>query len=479
MEGKVDVLLTWLKKSDKFYIAPNISICESPETGRGIVLSHGSIRKNDIIVSVPSSKQLNFHTILYHISKFNKELNIPGITIDRKPINYEDNIIEAENKAWADPRYGLYSELSKEFLLSLSSFQLVSFYILVENFLLPKWTHNEIYSDWKPFFDVWPSMEELRSIPAIWNCDPNSRYHSLIEYLPAASRKHMARISGLVREDWETISEVVLKWNEIYGSLSCTKNSDKFTSDELFSLFVHVYFIINSRCLYAKIPLKIEDSSSNFTLVPYVDFMNHICESDLHCYPQLSPQLRSEGENIIGIGQFTIRCGDHLYDNINEELFLNYGAHSNDFLLNEYGFVVDGNKWNYLDISDEIIELIDDDKKEVKTFLLEHDYWGDYTINETDISYRIFVALNYYVTRDERRVRKFIEGYISEDYFKPKISSVLKELLVSLTAKYTKTLSELTEKVSNLENNLCLQNLITIYKGYIKILTQHLQDLQS
>ena len=158
---------------------------------------------------------------------------------------------------------------------------------------------------------------------------------------------------------------------------------------------------------------------------------------------------------------------------------MNYGAHSNDFLLNEYGFVVDGNKWNYLDISDEIIELIDDDKKEVKTFLLEHDYWGDYTINETDISYRIFVALNYYVTRDERRVRKFIEGYISEDYFKPKISSVLKELLVSLTAKYTKTLSELTEKVSNLENNLCLQNLITIYKGYIKILTQHLQDLQS
>ncbi|CAI4396280.1 CBM_collapsed_G0013710.mRNA.1.CDS.1 [Saccharomyces cerevisiae] len=189
MEGKVDVLLTWLKKSDKFYIAPNISICESPETGRGIVLSHGSIRKNDIIVSVPSSKQLNFHTILYHISKFNKELNIPGITIDRKPINYEDNIIEAENKAWADPRYGLYSELSKEFLLSLSSFQLVSFYILVENFLLPKWTQNEIYSDWKPFFDVWPSMEELRSIPAIWNCDPNSRYHSLIRISPCCLTK--------------------------------------------------------------------------------------------------------------------------------------------------------------------------------------------------------------------------------------------------------------------------------------------------
>lgn len=479
MDGKVNALLTWLKKSDKFYIAPNISISESPESGRGIVLSHGSIKKNDVIVSVPSSKQLNFYTILYHISKFNKELDIPGITIDKKLIDNEENIVEAENKGLTDPRYGFYSQLSKEYLLSLSSFQLISFYVLVENFLLPKWTHNEIHSDWKPFFDIWPSMEELRSIPAIWCCEPNSRYRSLIKYLPTTSRNHMARISDLVRKDWKTISEVVLKWNNTCGSLSCTKNSDTFTSDELFSLFLHVYFVINSRCLYAEIPLKIEDPSSNFTLVPYVDFMNHICEVDLHCYPQLSVQLRSEGEKIIGIGQFSVRCGEYFYKNINEELFLNYGAHSNDFLLNEYGFVVNGNKWNYLDISNEIIELINDDKEEVKTFLLEHDYWGDYTVNENDISYRILVALNYYVTRDERKVRKFIEGYISEDYFKPKISPILKKLLVSLTIKYKETLSQLKEKARNAEDKFCLKNIVTLYEGYIKILTRHLQDLQS
>ena len=143
---------------DRFYIAPNISICESPESGRGIILNHGSIKKNDTIVSVPSSKQLNFHTILYHISKFNKELNIPGITINRKQIDYEKNVIDVGNKGSIDPRYELYSQLSKKFLLSLSSFQLISFYILVENHLLPKWTHNEIHSDWKPFFDVWPSI---------------------------------------------------------------------------------------------------------------------------------------------------------------------------------------------------------------------------------------------------------------------------------------------------------------------------------
>ena len=208
-------------------------------------------------------------------------------------------------------------------------------------------------------------MEELRSIPAIWYCDPSSQYHSLMKYLPAASQNHMTRIGGLVRGDWNIISEIVLKWNDICNSFYGIEKSEKITSDELFSLFLHIYFVINSRCLYAEVPLKVEDPMNNFTLVPYVDFLNHICEVDLHCYPQLNIQLKSEGEKSIGIGQFSIRCGEHSYENINEELFLNYGAHSNDFLLNEYGFVVDENKWNYLDISSDVIELVNDDKKAV------------------------------------------------------------------------------------------------------------------
>ncbi|CAI4058468.1 hypothetical protein SKDZ_04G4110 [Saccharomyces kudriavzevii ZP591] len=477
MDGKVDSLLRWLKKSDKFYIAQNINISESPESGRGIVLSHDSVKKNDVIISVPSSKQLNFHTILYHISKFNKELNIPGVTIDRNLTDSEESTIAGESRGPIDPRFELYSQLSRDYLLNLSSFQLISFYILVENYLLPKWTHNEIQSDWKPFFDIWPSKEELRSIPAIWNCEPNSQCRPLIEYLPTASLNHMIRISELVREDWKTISEVIFDWNKVCNSTSGIKSSEKLTSNELFSLFLHVYFVINSRCLYAEIPLKMEDRSSNFTLVPYVDFLNHICEVDLHCYPQLNALLKSEGEEIIGIGQFSIRCGEYYYNNINEELFLNYGAHSNDFLLNEYGFVVSENKWNYLDISNDIIELINDDKEEVKTFLVEHDYWGDYTINGGDISYRILVALSYYLTRDKRRVQKFIEGYISEDYFKPKISSILKVLLAGLSVKFTETLNQLTKQADNAEDKLCLQNVITIYAGYIKILERNLQTL--
>lgn len=476
MDAKICSLLTWLKTSDKFYIAPNIKINDSPESGRGIVLSHHSIKKNDIIISIPSSKQLNFHTILYHISKFNKDLNIPGVTIDRDLADQEKNSVGVGNEGSIDPRFELYSQLSKEYLLNLSSFQLVSLYILVEKCLIPKWTHNEINSYWKPFFDIWPTKEELRSIPAIWNCDLNSQYRSLIEYLPMAARNHMTRISKLVREDWDAISEVVLEWNEICGSILGVETAQMYTSNELFSLFLHVYFIINSRCLYAEIPVKRNDRLSNFTLVPYVDFLNHTCKVDLHCYPQLDTLSKSEADENNGIGQFSIRCGEHCYNIINEELFLNYGAHSNDFLLSEYGFVVNENEWNYLDISNDVIELINDDNMEVQTFLLKHDYWGDYTINENEISYRIIVALSYYVTRDERRVQKFIEGYISEDYFEPKITPVLQTLLLSLLATYTKTLNQLETLANAADDKLCLQNIITIYKGYVRILTQHLKN---
>ncbi|QID83532.1 Ribosomal protein lysine methyltransferase [Saccharomyces pastorianus] len=476
MDVKICALLAWLKKSDSFYIAPNIKINDSPESGRGIVLSHHSIKKNDIIISIPSSKQLNFHTILYHISKFNNDLNISGVTIDRDLADQEKNSVGVGSRGPIDPRFELYSQLSKEYLLNLSSFQLVSLYILVERYLIPKWTHNRIISYWKPFFEIWPTKEELRSIPAIWNCDPNSQNRSLIEYLPMAARNHMTRISKLVREDWDAISEVVFEWNEMYGSILGVENAPIYTNDELFSLFLHNYFTINSRCLYAEIPVKRNDRLSNFTMVPYVDFLNHTCEVDLHCYPQLDTLLKSEANENIGIGQFSIRCGERLYNNINEELFLNYGAHSNDFLLSEYGFVVNENEWNYLDISNDVIELINDDKMEVQTFLSKHDYWGDYTINKNEISYRIIVALSYYVTRDERRVQKFTEGYISEDYFKPKITPVLQMLLTSLVATYTKTLNQLEKKANTAEDKLCLQNIITIYKGYIRILTHHLNN---
>lgn len=75
-------LLEWLNESNDFYLNPNVEVFESDVSGRGIKLATGMLNKNDTIVSIPSSHQINFLTVLYSISKFNNNIVVPNVTID-------------------------------------------------------------------------------------------------------------------------------------------------------------------------------------------------------------------------------------------------------------------------------------------------------------------------------------------------------------------------------------------------------------
>ena len=85
-----------------------------------------------------------------------------------------------------------------------------------------------------------------------------------------------------------------------------------------------------------------KNSADNFTMAPYVDFMNHSCDD--HC------TLKIDGKG------FQVRTTSQY--NTGDQVYLSYGPHSNDFLLCEYGFVIPDNKWNDLDISQYIIPLL-------------------------------------------------------------------------------------------------------------------------
>lgn len=456
MREKIATLVEWLTKSDEFHLTENLSINESETSGRGLVLTNGELRKNDLLISIPDSHQLNYHTVLYHISKFNNRIKLQDATISEFDSEEYDEQLRAK-----DPRYEAYGCLDQDFLLSLSSFQLLALYILTEWILLPRWYSGETESFWRPFFDVWPTKEELKSIPALWNCSPTSRNTKLLATLPLASKNHVSSISALIKDDWEVISPVLNRWDIMFG-----KSSPNIpTIDELYLEFLHIYFVINSRCLYAEIPMKKDDVANNFTLVPFVDFLNHTEEVDTHCYPKLAQHRKK----IYSLGQFSIRCGSHQYTRVGEEIMLNYGAHSNDFLLNEYGFVLKENKWNFIDITEEVTSLMKENS-EVALFLKENGYWGDYTINMSEVSFRTVVALSLIVTLDYRRIKNFLLGYISEDYFLPKIKNVLHKLLTSLLKKYQNAIRFLEDASSGNSDNLCAENVSTIYSGYIKII---------
>lgn len=460
VERRVETLLGWLRSSDQFYLSPNVEVNECEESGRGVVLKFGALKKNEKVVSIPGRYQLNFNTILWNISLFNPQLEVSGVTMS----DGDKQLFQSDDK---DPRFKIYSSLDQKTLMSLTSFQLFALYILVEWTLLPLLSKGSIKSFWQPFFDAWPSKEELRSIPAIWYNSPLSMDKELLEYLPLSSKELLKKKNDLLKQDWNVIQAWLLNNVEQFrqDGYECPSPED------LYDNFLHVYFIINSRCLYSKVHLKKDDIESQFTMVPFVDFLNHTEEIDSHCYPKITRNPRASLE----VGAFSLRCGDHSYNTVGEPVLLNYGPHSNDFLLNEYGFVLQTNRWNYIDISDEIISLVGEDNA-MESFLKKHGYWGNYTINESEVSYRVLVALSLIVTKDYKRVEKLLLGVISEDYFLPKISSKLRELLESLFENYQNVM-ELLRKKPTEADSFSVGNLATIYDGYMDIIEHHLNRI--
>lgn len=450
MESRIASLVHWLNDNGRFQLSEGLCVDENDVSGRRVILSSGVIRQNQLIVSVPGSCQLNFHTVLYHISKFNSSIRIPNVTA-----NIEDGEVEADEQ---DPRYQAYKILDQDFLIKLSSFQLLELYILAEWILLPLWSKERIKSFWGPYFAVWPSAEELKSFPAVWKCSKRSKYKDLLDFLPTASKDHMLRISNLIENDWQKILPIINAWNDMF--------STPLSLEDQFEKFLHIYCIINSRCLYTEIPLKNDDILSKFTMVPFVDFLNHTQDVDVHCYPKVNLVNRSS----YGLGSFGIYCGTHIYKTIGEEVLLNYGAHSNDFLLNEYGFVIPKNEWNFIDITPEITTMVK--TPEIKDFLEDNGYWGDYTVSAEDPSYRTIVALSLIVTQDYRRVEKLLMGYISEDFFLPKIKPLLSEILVRLRDRSI----EINHALEN-TTDFCHQNLAVIHQNYIEIIENNLSKI--
>lgn len=451
MNNETKKLIDWLQQSKDFYLSDKIEVRDIEKAGKGIVLAQGQIRNNEILISIPSSYQINFNTVLYHISKFNKDICFPNITIDHET---EELPILVD-----DPRSILYNVFQNDTICGLTSFQLISLYVLMEWKLLPELTHGTIISFWQPFFDVWPVLDDLKSIPALWKTSRISPYKHLLPFLTNTSKVHCERISNLILKDWEILSPIIKQWMEL--------SNIRYTIDEIYEIYLHIYFIINSRCLYAEVPLKKDDRTSKFTLVPYVDFINHSEEMDRYCYPK-TDYAHNDGS---GLGQFVIRGGSYTYKTIGEQILFNYGPHSNDFLLNEYGFTLGKNCWDTIDISTIVQDMIIQ-KNDIKMmeFLKKNGYWGEYMINHDSFNYTSIVAISLYATNDYDRIGKLILGYLTEDYFLPKIKPLMTEMVDDLIDKYTTQKEDLINLNISSDTDSCVYNLLNIFKGYINIL---------
>ncbi|MCJ1248619.1 hypothetical protein MMC30_005837 [Trapelia coarctata] len=141
--------------------------------------------------------------------------------------------------------------------------------------------------------------------------------------------------------------------------------------------YAYNWLIINTRSLYYDLPtlLKPLTREDHMCLCPFVDYFNHADEEGCHVAFE-----EQSGFTVTSLRDY--ECG--------EELFVSYGPHPNDFLLVEYGFILETNKWDSLQIDALILSAIDDKAKER---LRDAGYLGEHSLSREGVCHRTQVAV--------------------------------------------------------------------------------------
>ncbi|CUM63195.1 uncharacterized protein PRCAT00000764001 [Priceomyces carsonii] len=400
--NKVDDLLAWLKRIDdealktskNSFISPKIEVRESKDSFRGLY-AVDQINRREKLIRIPPSYLLNKITAICHITKFNEEVKLKETHFTSITVPQTD----------PDEFTKLYSKFSLSMLLALSSFQLLSLFICIEK-------QRGQRSFWHPFFGTLPEMSDFRLLPLYWEVLKVEKYQNLLSLLPGPVRTQANKVHERFLSDYRTVNTFIA--NNI-SDLDLKDGS--IIKDKLpVELFLWAWLCINSRCLYMKIN-ESNKADDSFTMVPYVDFLNHSCDD--HC------TLKVDGSG------FQVFTGSGYSPN--EQLFLSYGPHSNEFLLCEYGFILSENKWNFLDISGYIISRFTPNQIE---FLKEVGYYDEYTLNlASGASFRTEVALAVLqesFPQKSRNINALINGYSDGKVYQSGSNSILKKILESL-----------------------------------------------
>jgi hypothetical protein len=208
-------------------------------------------------------------------------------------------------------------------------------------------------------------------------------------------------------------------------------------------LFTYTWLIVNTRTFYwnypdlpnshPRLPKRKNKLTGDdcYAMCPFMDYFNH---SDVGC----DPQADKHGYSV---------TADRAYK-AGEEVFVSYGAHTNDFLLTEYGFILESNKRDAVPLDRLIVPLLD---AEQTAALKEDGFYGDYTLFKRGgseiICHRTQAVLRLLVL-DSRRYSAFVGGF---DHDVDREQGKCYGYLVGLLTKYSRQVMDILEEVEGLK----------------------------
>jgi hypothetical protein len=122
-----------------------------------------------------------------------------------------------------------------------------------------------------------------------------------------------------------------------------------------------------------------------------------------------------------------------------EEVFISYGRHSNDFLLAEYGFILDENKWDEVGLDEPVLSQL---SQEQRTDLEDAGFSGNYRLDAETVCYRTQVAVRR-MCMPVDRWKKLVEGLEDAEAMKGKVDNMIVKLLRAYEKDVLGIISEL------------------------------------
>lgn len=281
---------------------------------------------------------------------------------------------------------------------------------------LALWYTDRKPHDYQLWHEVWPTREDFKSTMPLYYCE------ELQSLLPRAAAKHLTNQRDNLEQDWSDVKADI-------------PSIDK-------DLFTYVWLVVNTRTFYWDYPdlsnahprlpkrrAKLT-SADCYAMCPFMDYFNH---SDSGC----EPQHNAHGYSVLADRAY--RAG--------EEVYVSYGPHTNDFLLVEYGFLLDANSNDSLPLDDVLLPLLDAHQV---TALKDDGFYGNYTLSGTApiMCHRTQAVLRLLVL-DSKRYAAFVGGNDEDDGAKDQ--GRLDEYLAGVLAKFSKQIEGILEDVEGVD----------------------------
>ncbi|KAI1025700.1 hypothetical protein LB503_006614 [Fusarium chuoi] len=262
----------------------------------------------------------------------------------------------------------------------------------------------EIALDESDDFSVWktvlPTRQDLEAgVPMMWPSE-------LQALLPKRAKDLLDNQNTRFRRD----CEIVLK------------AFPKLTRDE----YLHSWVLINTRTFYNSMPkMKSYAHADRLLCMPTADLFNHADQGCKLAYSALGYSVQA----------------DRVYRQ-GEEVYLSYGPHSNDFLLSEYGFILDTNRWDDVYLDEVILPMLN---KTQCADLESIDFLGRYTLDDQTLGcHRTQVALRM-LCCTQRQWQRFFDAQDEGRSSQAEVDELLLKALKELLNIIGKTLGDVDE----------------------------------